>query len=65
VTADGRRIVHRGTLVDPDAELETPTWMRRPAPEPVAAERTPARASAGSRDEPDYDVPAFLRRGAE
>jgi cell division protein FtsZ len=65
VTADGRRIVHRGTLVDPDAELETPTWMRRPQQEPIAAERTPARAQAGNRDEPDYDVPAFLRRGAD
>jgi cell division protein FtsZ len=64
VTADGRPIVRRGTLVDPDAELETPTWMRR-AEQPHAPERSTGRVQATGRDEPDYDVPAFIRRGAE
>jgi cell division protein FtsZ len=63
VTTDGRRIVRKGTVVDPDAELETPTWMRRQ--EPHAGERASKHAHAAGRDEPDYDVPAFLRRGAE
>ena len=62
VAADGRRVVRRGTVVDPAAELETPTWMRRAGEQSPGAERASGRAS---RDEPDYDVPAFLRRSAE
>ena len=64
VTADGRRIVRRGTVVDPDAELETPTWRRR-SKESHAPERAGARPGPAARDEPDYDVPAFIRRGAD
>jgi cell division protein FtsZ len=64
VTADGRPIVRRGTVVDPEAELETPTWMRRER-EPQKPERATSRAQPAGRDEPDYDVPAFIRRGAE
>jgi cell division protein FtsZ len=58
-----RRVVHRGTLVDGQDELETPAYLRRSEARPN--DRTPARASTSGRDEPDYDVPAFLRRGAE
>src|SRR5262249_20031601 len=51
-----------------DDELEVPTWQRRNQEAPVATDRTttPRRGPVADsvRDE-EYDIPTFLRRGAE
>jgi len=65
---DGRPIRRLG-LLDED-ELEVPAWQRRrgeSAPAPASggkAARQAAPASDESRGE-DYDIPTFLRRGAD
>ena len=59
----GRR--HNGVVED---ELDIPTWQRRRQEPPVAQSRGAQRAAAAPPSEEaadDYDVPTFLRRGAE
>ncbi len=71
-TPDGRPIVRHG-LREPEDELEVPTWQRRqqaapPPPPPPAIERPASRrplANGADTDDVDYDVPSFLRRGAD
>ncbi len=62
---DGRPVKRLGLLED---ELDVPTWQRRRQEPPVAAprgaQRNPAAAPAEESGE-DYDIPTFLRRGAE
>jgi len=68
VTADGRPIRRLGLISDD--ELDVPTWQRqRKEPPAVAqrgAQRPAAQAPAAGEERPeDYDVPTFLRRGAD
>ncbi|HYR95999.1 MAG TPA: cell division protein FtsZ [Candidatus Binatus sp.] len=52
----------------PQDELDIPTWQRRRQEPPVAQSRGAHRAAAAGPAEEageDYDVPTFLRRGAE
>jgi len=66
VAADGRPVRRLGVLAEDD--LDVPTWQRR-RQEPPVGTRAPQRpaAAAPPAEEPaeDYDVPTFLRRGAE
>jgi cell division protein FtsZ len=68
VSPDGRPIRRHG-LVETD-EIDVPTWQRRrqeppiPAAERPVSVRRPAPASADGADD-DYDIPTFLRRGAD
>jgi cell division protein FtsZ len=65
-SGDGRPVRRLGLLQED--ELDVPTWQRRRQEPPVAAARTPRQAApAPAADESgeDYDVPTFLRRGAE
>jgi len=68
VAADGRPIRRHG-LVEAD-ELDVPTWQRRRQEPPIPASerpvpvRRPAVAASDGADD-DYDVPTFLRRGAD
>jgi cell division protein FtsZ len=67
VAPDGRPIRRLGLHEVDEYELDVPTWQRRQAAG-AHAERTPGsrRAPAnGADDDPDFDVPTFLRRGAE
>ena len=66
VASDGRPIRRHG-LVETD-ELDVPTWQRRRQEPPIPAERPvaprrPVAAPEGGDD--DYDIPTFLRRGAD
>jgi hypothetical protein len=71
-TADGRPIVRHG-LREPVDELDVPTWQRRQQAPPVPSERQaaapqPSRrpvANGADNDDQDYDIPTFLRRGAD
>jgi hypothetical protein len=60
--SDGRPIRRLG-LID-DEQLEVPAYQRRGKEPPVIGSR--ARAKNGSdEDGEDFEVPTFLRRGAE
>jgi cell division protein FtsZ len=63
--ADSRPVRRHGLLQDD--ELDVPTWQRRRQEPPVAAARGAARPPTPAGEEPgeDYDIPTFLRRGAE
>jgi cell division protein FtsZ len=68
VAPDGRPIRRLGLHEVDEYELDVPTWQRRQA----AANAQAERAGSGRRtpgngvdDDPDFDVPTFLRRGAE
>jgi hypothetical protein len=71
-TADGRPIVRHG-LREPVDELDVPTWQRRQQAPPVPSERQAAAPSPSRRpvangadsEDQDYDIPTFLRRGAD
>jgi cell division protein FtsZ len=71
VAPDGRPIRRFGLREVDELELEVPAYQRRgqaaPQPEPVVAETAPARHFNGydPDDATDWDVPTFLRRGAE
>jgi len=66
---DTRPVRAMGRVIDD--ELDVPTWQRRNQDAPVAA--APDRSSAAGRRGPvgdsvrdeEYDIPTFLRRGAE
>jgi cell division protein FtsZ len=62
---DGRPVRKLGLLQED--ELDVPTWQRRRQEPPVAAARSQRQAAAPPAEEAgeDYDVPTFLRRGAE
>jgi len=62
---DARPVRRHGLLQD--EELDVPTWQRRRQEPPVAAARVAARPPTPAGEEPgeDYDIPTFLRRGAE
>jgi cell division protein FtsZ len=62
---DNRPRRHHGAVED---DLDVPTWQRRRQEPPVAQARNPPRPTGASTPEEsaeDYDVPTFLRRGAE
>jgi cell division protein FtsZ len=59
-TPDGRRIRRLGQVSEDD--LDVPTWQRR-RQDPGAS--PPRAAAAEEVVEEDYDVPTFLRRGAD
>jgi hypothetical protein len=65
--ADGRPVRRLGLIAE--EELDVPTWQRRRQEPPVAAPRNAPRpapaAPAAEESGEDYDVPTFLRRGAE
>jgi cell division protein FtsZ len=65
--ADGRPVRRHGLLQED--ELDVPTWQRRRQDPPVAAARNAQRQAPqpAPAEEPaeDYDVPTFLRRGAD
>ena len=68
VTADGRPIRRLGLISDD--ELDVPTWQRQRKEPPAAAQRGAQRPAAqapaaGEERAEDYDVPTFLRRGAD
>jgi cell division protein FtsZ len=66
-TADGRPVRRLGRIAED--ELDVPTWQRRRQEPPVAgprAQRPQAAAPPPAEDAADeYDIPTFLRRGAE
>jgi cell division protein FtsZ len=67
--ADGRPVRRLGLIAED--ELDVPTWQRRrqeppvaaraARPQPTAAAAPPAEDASGD----EYDIPTFLRRGAE
>jgi cell division protein FtsZ len=62
---DTRPRRHHGVVED---DLEVPTWQRRRQEPPVAGARNAQRPTGASPPEEggeDYDVPTFLRRGAD
>jgi cell division protein FtsZ len=63
--SDGRPVRRLGLLQED--ELDVPTWQRRRQEPPVAAARPQRQAAQPPAEEAgeDYDVPTFLRRGAE
>jgi len=61
--ADGRPVKRLGLLTED--ELDVPTWQRQRKEPPVAAARGAQRATPAAEQAEDYDVPTFLRRGAE
>jgi len=70
-TPDGRPIRRHG-LREVEDELDIPTWQRRQyaAPEPVGEPRAAGRGRVQTNgldhdSDPDYDIPTFLRRGAD
>jgi cell division protein FtsZ len=71
VAPDGRPIRRLGLREVDELELEVPAYQRRgqaaPQPEPIVAEAAPVRHFNGydPDDATDWDVPTFLRRGAE
>jgi len=62
---DGRPVKRLGLLAED--ELDVPTWQRRRQEPPVAARGAQRPAPKAADEEParDYDVPTFLRRGAD
>jgi len=62
---EGRPVKRLGLLAED--ELDVPTWQRRRQEPPVAARGAQRPAPKGADEEPagDYDVPTFLRRGAD
>ncbi len=62
---DSRPVKRLGLLAED--ELDVPTWQRRRQEPPVAARGAQRPAPKGAEEEPagDYDVPTFLRRGAD
>jgi len=67
VAPDGRPIRRHGLLVDD--ELDVPTWKRRRQEPPIPEVERPVHKAAtngldSSEDASDYDIPTFLRRGA-
>jgi len=66
--ADNRPVRRLGLLAED--ELDVPTWQRRRQEPPVAAARAqqrpqPAATPPAEESGDDYDIPTFLRRGAE
>jgi cell division protein FtsZ len=62
--SEGRPVRQMGRIVDD--ELDVPTWQRRQQDASVAAERSSGRRlQAAPQQDEEYDVPTFLRRGAE
>jgi cell division protein FtsZ len=65
--ADTRPVRRLGMIAED--ELETPTWQRRrqdpPAATPARGHKPVANGSDEASGEDDYDVPTFLRRGAD
>ncbi len=62
---DGRPVKRLGLLAED--ELDVPTWQRRRQEPPVAARGAQRPAPKAADEEParDFDVPTFLRRGAD
>jgi cell division protein FtsZ len=63
---EGRPIRRMGTLAED--ELDVPTWQRRRQEAAGAKAAPPPRPGRGSTEETaeeDFDIPTFLRRGAE
>jgi len=62
---EGRPVKRLGLLAED--ELDVPTWQRRRQEPPVAARGAQRPAPKAADEEParDFDVPTFLRRGAE
>ena len=62
---EGRPVKRLGLLAED--ELDVPTWQRRRQEPPVAARGAQRPAPKAADEEPagDYDVPTFLRRGAD
>ncbi len=62
---EGRPVKRLGLLAED--ELDVPTWQRRRQEPPVAARGAQRPAPKRADEEPagDYDVPTFLRRGAD
>jgi len=65
---DGRPVRRLGLIAED--ELDVPTWQRRRQEPPVAAARgqqraQPAATPPAEESGDDYDIPTFLRRGAE
>jgi len=62
---EGRPVKRLGLLAED--ELDVPTWQRRRQEPPVAARGAQRPAPKAGDEEPagDFDVPTFLRRGAE
>ena len=66
LAVDGRPVRQVGRIVDD--ELDVPTWQRRNQDPPVPGADRPAaarRPEATGRPDDEYDIPTFLRRGAE
>jgi len=62
---EGRPVKRLGLLAED--ELDVPTWQRRRQEPPVAGRGAQRPAPKAADEEPagDYDVPTFLRRGAD
>ncbi len=62
---EGRPVKRLGLLAED--ELDVPTWQRRRQEPPVAGRGAQRPAPKASDEEParDFDVPTFLRRGAD
>src|SRR5262249_33823421 len=67
VAADRRPVRRLGLHEVDEHELDVPTWPRRQAPSAHAARSAVIRPTPvnGVDEDPDFDVPTFLRRGAE
>ena len=64
VQAGGRPVRRHGLVADD--ELDVPTWQRRRKDAPVSEGRQAATPSPPAPDEGDeFEIPTFLRRGAE
>jgi len=64
---DGRPIRRLGLHEVDEYELDVPTWQRRQSATAQAERSAGSRHTPGNGvdDDPDFDVPTFLRRGAE
>ena len=67
VGGDGRPIRRLGLHEVDEYELDVPTWQRRQSATAHAERSAGSRHTPGNGmdDDPDFDVPTFLRRGAE
>jgi cell division protein FtsZ len=67
VASDGRSIRRLGLHEVDEYELDVPTWQRRKSASAQAERSAGSRQTPGNGmdDDPDFDVPTFLRRGAE
>ena len=64
VQAGGRPVRRHGLVADD--ELDVPTWQRRRKDAPVSEGRQAAAPSPPAPEEGDeFEIPTFLRRGAE